>query len=552
MVKMNSRNINQHTQQGSTLIILVLVLLLAGTAALFSVLDGSGVKIERTKANALMLANAKTTLIGYAVGATGAGQRLGDLMMPDAFSTNETPANYDGSADSACLDFTQINGSPLINSSINMRCLGRLPWKDLGLSISGISENDPNGTMPWYAVSANLLDPTCLKVLNSNTLNLVNNPPPAALDCTGVTLPYPWLTVRNSNGNILSDRVAAIIFAPNAVRGTQSRLNLPNLGMVNQYLDTLVVPVGCAAPCVPGIYSNADMDNDYILSSEGNPSAMTSNFNDQLVYITIDELMAAVERRVAGEVRKQLIAYKTMNGDFPDAADLGYQGQSCEQDFNSGFLPLPIFSCTGSKCDGAFPATIKFTSDQNYASSSGACTRVAKTCSCTGLGGCSKTTGQKRSFSCSSTGTCVSNVTGTFNYTPSSPIDGSSMSVTSGLCTVTGTTATCTGAGNVIVSGSTNSCTLPTLAINNFPAWFLENGWKHFIYYAKGNLTVGARSASSLLITSGSMLTSQSQPSSLITNYLDSPENTDENAIYDPIGAVRTSTYNDQMFIVSP
>ncbi|MGZ8262442.1 MAG: hypothetical protein ACXWTU_05700, partial [Methylotenera sp.] len=249
MAVMENHNIRRHTQQGGALIILVLILIIAGTTALFSVLDGNGVKIERDKKTAMVLAEAKTALIGLSIKAVSSGARPGNLIIPDFLT--ESPANYDGTSDSGCLDASVSNGLPLINSDINMRCLGRLPWKDLGISIHAPSKNnllepdpsesDPSGIMPWYAVSANLVDPTCLAVLNSNTLNLVNNPPPAPLDCTGTTLPYPWLIVRDSNGNIISKRVAAVIFVPGAARGAQSRSST-TLSAADQYLDTLVVP----------------------------------------------------------------------------------------------------------------------------------------------------------------------------------------------------------------------------------------------------------------------------------------------------------------------
>lgn len=537
-------------QRGGALLIFTLVLVLAAIASLLSILQADGVKIERDNANSKILSDAKVALIGYAIGAIGTGQRPGDLIRPDFAS--ETPANYDGLADGGCLNASVPSGLPLINNgSVDMRCLGRLPWKDLGLSISGSSENDPSGIMPWYAASVNLVYFPCLSVLNSNTLNLVNNAGP--LDCSGATLPYPWLTVRDGSGNIVSNRVAAIIFVPNVARGTQVRPVAP-LGVANQYLDTLVVPAGCVAPCMPGTYSNADMDNDFIFSAEGSPIAADSNFNDQLVYITIDELMATVERRVAGEVRKQINVYRDTNGFLPDAATIGYQGQSCVAGQNSGFLPLPILSCDGSRCDGVFPAVMQFTSDYNYTLSGGACTHTAKVCSCTGQGSCVKTTLPKRSFSCDSNGMCVSNiasgVVNPFKFSPSAPIDAASLAVTSGACAVSGAYVTCTGAGQAQVDGSVNSCTAPL--ITGLPSWFFDNAWKHFIYYAKGSLSIGTSAASSIVVTAGSKLTSQSRPSNLIADYLDSLENTNGDAIYDAIGTPRSNVYNDQMFIVAP
>ena len=152
-------------------------------------------------------------------------------------------------------------------------------------------------------------------------MNLAYTPGP--LDCSGVTLPYPGLTVHDGSGNAVSNRVAAVIFIPGAARGAQSRPVSPNLGASSQYLDNLVVPIGCTAPCVPGTYNNAAMNNDFIMASEGASYAETSNFNDQLVYITIDELMAAVVDRAAGEARSVLKGYGNANPYYPYTAPLG-------------------------------------------------------------------------------------------------------------------------------------------------------------------------------------------------------------------------------------
>lgn len=577
MVMENHKIKNYRVQNGGALIIFVLILVLAGTAALLSVLDGHGVKIERDKTTALMLSNAKTALIGLAVKAVVAGTRPGNLIIPDSLSLTEIPANYDGTADSGCLDKTQTatNGLPLINSDMNMRCLGRLPWKDLGISINNPSEDDPSGIMPWYAVSANLVDATCLAVLNSNTLNLTYNPGP--LDCSGVTLPYPWLTVRDSNGNILSNRVAAIIIVPGAVRGAQSRLSSPNLGAANQYLDTLVVPAGCTAPCVPGTYSNADMDNDFILASEGMPAALTSNFNDQLAYITIDELMASVEKRVAHEATSQLRSYYlassgiAANRFYPYAASLGDVNNVCVNLKQSGLLPITPAqaSCvSATSCSASFPMTVvnfNLTAGP-YTSKSGTCNSIGNTCTCKGAGSCVKSGAAGSTFSCNANGVCSSvglSPSGNFNFTysPKAP----DVTVAIGACLGGSGNVTCGGVGSF--SSPATTCSHPNPGLANLPQWFVDNSWQDVMYYAIssdcsyaatgcaiGNLTIGTKTNNyALVVSSGQKLSSQSRPSSFISDYLDKPIPPPYGVtVFDAVGTSRTSTYNDQMFIVAP
>lgn len=569
---------NRYTfQNGGALIILVFILVLALSAVMFSVLDGRGVKVERDKTNSVILANAKMALIGYAIGVIGGGQRPGDLIRPDAAS--EIIGDYDGTADASCLDTTKVNGLPMVTggSGVNMRCLGRLPWKDLGMSITGSSESDSTGVMPWYAVSGNLVDPTCLKVLNSNTLNLVNIPPPAPLDCTGITLPYPWLNVRDSNGNVISNRVAAVIFIPGGVRGTQARPISPNLAASNQYLDKLVVPAGCATPCVPGTYGNADMKNDFIFASEGMPNATANDFNDQLVYITIDELMAAVEKRVAQEARSQLRSYYLAsngvpaNRFYPYAAGLGDSNNACVNLKQSGLLPImpAQATCTSAtSCNVSFPMTkVNFSLTAGaYTSKSGSCNKVGNICSCNGAGSCVKSGAGGSNLTCNAGGSCSSagvSPSGNFvfTYTPKAP----DVTSTSGACLGAAGSVTCTAVGTF--SSPPTTCTHPNLGLANLPQWFTDNSWQDFMYYAIssdcnyvtpgcaiGYLTVGAKANNyALVISTGQKLATQVRPSSLIYDYLDSPSLPPYGTTaFDAVGTPRSSTYNDQMFIVAP
>jgi len=579
---MKSHYAKSYLHRGGVLIIFVLVLVLGSAATLFSMLDGRDIRIERDKRVAATLAAAKTGLIGFSIKAASGGTRPGDLIIPDALT--EGPPNYDGTADGGCLDKTKAatNGLPLINSDINMRCLGRLPWKDLGLSINSPSENDAGGIMPWYAVSGNLVDPTCLSVLNPNILNLINNSSLATLDCSGVTLPYPWLTVRDSSGNIVSNRVAAVIIIPGSVRGAQSRLSSP-LGAANQYLDVLVVPAGCSAPCVPGTYSNADMDNDFIMASESEPIASASNFNDQLVYITIEELMSVVEKRAAQEASYRLRDYYLnssgvpANRFYPYAATLGSSDNACVESNLKGLLPLfsPFSSCiSSSNCSSSFAKTpsIKFihTCSGNYTAKTGACNFSGKTCTCSGQGSCTRNptsmnsscTGSTRlrRFSCDANGNCKSNIAGQYTFTYIPPVP--DKTVVTGSCSQGVSVVTCNGSG----SFSITNCSHPNKVLTGLQSWFTDNLWQDFMYYdisndcnyaspgcALGNLKVGTKANNhALIVSSGAKLNSQTRPSPLVEDYLDSAENTDGNNVFDAIGTPRSNTYNDQMFIVAP
>ena len=517
-------------QGGAVLLLVIFIIALATTAYAVKVFDTTDLRAERDKQSTNVLLDSKAALIGASLSGTdGSGARPGDMPYPDRLV--ESTVDYDGETDSC------------IGSAATMNCLGRLPWRTIGMNIVSPSQSDIGGRMPWYAVSANLVDPTCLAVLNPGILSLAYT----GYTCNGETLPHRWLTVRDKSGNILSSRVAFVIILPGTPVNGQSR-SLGALGTATEYLDTVIVPADCRAPCVPGTYSNADADDDFIQGT------INEAFNDRLLYVTIDEYMKHVQSRVLAEVKKQLLVFKGSNGNFPDAATIGYQGRSCVKNQVAGFLPLPICSCvSGAVCDCAFPAKITFTQDKNYQSSTGSCSYSGTVCTCTGSGSCARSSSNTRSFTCNKNGTCSSNVTGTFVYQPQAPIETNSAMMqtdSTNNCSVNIATGevTCNNSGYLLISesGATG------LSAPNFPVWFAANGWKHYVYYAKGALTVGSQPASALVVGVGDALNGQVRPSGNLVNYLDSEENTNQDNVFDAMRTKMTNTYNDQPLIVAP
>jgi hypothetical protein len=576
-------------QTGAVLILVAFIIGLAVAAYLLYALNPERLRAEQDKKAMITLALAKEAIISYSVSRTALGERPGEMPWPDYFGATETPNfNYDGDTDGGCLNATKIttNGLPQINSGKNMRCLGRLPWRTIGMSISEPTQNDPVGNMPWYAVSANLIDSTCLKELNSSILNQIYT----SYVCAGTTLPHPWLTVKDSSGNVINKRVAIVLMMPSSPLSSQSRPTTP-LNLVANYLDKITVPVGCPAPCKPGVYSNADLDNEFIISDQ----ASTANqANDQIIYITIDELMRAVERRATQEAAVQLKKYyinssvSAANRFYPYAASLGDANNGCVENKYSGLMPYAASCSSNSDCSSSFFKTpqVEFSNSciGDYTASSGACTFAGTTCACTGAGSCTRNPTKKnsvcidedtlRNFTCDNNGRCISNIAGkyTFTYLPPSPDN----TVTNNACVVTAANIiTCTGQG----SFSVTNCNHPNKTLASLPAWFTDNRWQDYIYYAisKNNsasapapidpaayLTVGSRvNVQALVVASGSRLPSteaqplsgQSRPSTNITDYLDSLVNTanpSNNTIFDSTSKMKSSNYNDQPLIVAP
>lgn len=329
----NHRQLNTRNQRGAAFMVMLVIMIIGVITALVGALGKVTLQTALNEKNGGRLAQAKEVLLGYAVNGTGGGQRPGDLPYPDRLLGSETPPNYDGKTDSC----PTLQAAPTPTG-----CLGRLPWgSPLFLSMASPSENDPTGFMPWYAVSGNMVDPAGV-TMNSELLN---------------TAPHTWLTVRDMNGNVLSNRVAFVIIIPGAPINGQLRPLSPNLAGPNQYLDSITVPAGCTAPCVPGTYSNSNADDDYIMGDEhrwiddpANPGKQiedsTYNFNDKLIYVTIDELMPLIEKRIAREVKNCLDSYAAVSANkYPWAAPVSTLGYTSATNTKFGRIPdVPVIT----------------------------------------------------------------------------------------------------------------------------------------------------------------------------------------------------------------
>lgn len=322
---------------------LVVLSLLTIGGAIFLVGLGAGAtnadrsaKIRTTSGDTL--AQSKLALLGYFVRETsgGNGYRLGNFPTPDSLADSQYSGNSDGDR---CLSNIGTGLPPVVGSSANKRCLGKIPWRDLALDLGVVDANDPLGRVPWLGVSANLSYwDQCLNIVNSEVLNFsytaFNCP---VLPTLSTSLPHPWLTVRNETGAILSDRVAAILILPGAPITTETRTqsrattNPTQIsdGQVADYLDSIRLPLGCSATCTT-TYDNAGLNNQFISIPIGTRYPANSEdvakrnqaiaFNDVVIYITIDELMPILERRVLAEMTS---AMRDVSGVAPKK-NIGY------------------------------------------------------------------------------------------------------------------------------------------------------------------------------------------------------------------------------------
>ncbi|MDZ4098129.1 MAG: hypothetical protein U1E13_05440 [Methylophilaceae bacterium] len=556
------------------------------TAFLIKNFSANSIKAEQDAKTMEALGNAKDGLIGWSASHP---TWPGVMPFPDR---GTDPAGYNGVSDcvNTGLDFPHLIGKlPLLSES---PCIS--PQNGVGNIY-----RDASGEVLWYAVSRNLIRTNGIAttpIINPAILN-VDPLKPNPYDGTDTTGPYPWIVVRDMNGVVVSDRVAVVIISPGPPLTGQSR---SNTATPFDFLDQ--VTIGAIT------YSNHDYDgvgDDGIGGEDFIIGDITSGtFNDRLVYITIDELMYALENRAANEISNALLTYQSANlGNLPNAAPLGSidnyvcqaplsGGPHLADPANAGLLPITSkvagsdFNCeidrsgliTTITCDNNFTNkdSISFgvgPTGLPFNPASGLCTLsdADKTCTCTGEGECG-TPGPF--FLCDevecrtnvSTGTIKINSSAGYEFTEASG-SCSASSPSSLSCNSFGAELTCTTNPAVYAgSGSRDTCDTP--ALTTLPAWITTNRWQDYFYYRSAQneisrLSSGGRGdIDALLVGTGGAIVNPSvavskganqlRPSCEVNDYLDSIENTNADSIFDSYIQPRNLNYNDRVYIVAP
>lgn len=293
-------------QSGAALLVFLLLIIVSAATLLVDRLNAGIRSSIYNPETSVQLEEAKTALISWAVNHP---VNPGTLPMPD----RNGDGDYDG--DSDC-----YNGGPIGNNLL----LGRLPWRDYpspctdagtltGLQLpSGITSDvgsDRSGRVLWYAVSHNLV---------------YENPEYPFISPAITDKQAGWITVRDSSGTVISDRVAFVVISPGpalspfancagmSYAGQDRSAAAPNIG---NYLDS--VTIGGTT------YSNADYDQDFIMypnsiaTNDDTDQERCDQFNDQLEFVTIDELMDVVSRRALNEAANALSGWHTNYGALP-------------------------------------------------------------------------------------------------------------------------------------------------------------------------------------------------------------------------------------------
>ena len=240
------------TQRGAILIILLVLIVVGIAAILVNSLTSTAAKNARRQNTAAALAQAKAALIGYAIsyGDTHSNQVPGYLPCPDTDGSNGEGV------------------SVLSCGAQDVSVIGRLPWSTLDLSTS----RDGDGECLWYAVSGTYK-------YNPKT-GLMN------WDTNG------QFTINAADGSPLASQVVAVVIAPGAAISGLSQNRAPdgsapicggNYTAAN-YLDA-------------GTVNSVNFNNADIASGNFIQGTSGGNINDQMAFITRQDIWNAVQKR---------------------------------------------------------------------------------------------------------------------------------------------------------------------------------------------------------------------------------------------------------------
>lgn len=283
-------------EKGLALVVMLTVIALGAVMLALSAFSANARKAERDNETNRALSEAKDALIGYAL---RHATLPGALPCPD--TTNDGTTNVSGQNCTAYI--------------------GQLPWKTLGLG----DLRDSAGECLWYALRTASLYRAALPAGSRNSGNALNS------DTVG------GVTLKDGLGNLVSNQVVAVIFAPGATLPGQDRTiaGTPVCGGNNSatnYLDT--------GPA-PDTINNATGTGDLYVTA-----LASDTFNDRLITITQSELTTALVARVAAEIRgysgKGLQGYYETNGSKLPCAAAGSDG--VEGTGTTGFLPYAALS----------------------------------------------------------------------------------------------------------------------------------------------------------------------------------------------------------------
>lgn len=251
--------INAKRERGAALLALLAVIMLGASWFLVSQLNAeSGMASAVRKArNAEVLNRAKQALIGYVAmqAAEAGGKNPGRLPCPEA--VNNIGTTSEGIS------------APWVGPPNTSTCssIGRLPWRTLGLDKLADSAGEPL----WYVVgpSWRLTNSTSTLVINSNTLGdiTVDGQQTVAL----IVAPGPAMNVQAGAGCTARNQTRS---APSPTMGARDYI---------ECFDSSTLPLQFVT------------------------TASSTSFNDQVVRITVADIMPGIEAAIAKRIEREIV-----------------------------------------------------------------------------------------------------------------------------------------------------------------------------------------------------------------------------------------------------
>lgn len=284
-----------HSQKGMALLMLLLIFTLIASLYILKSLDSTAINNERAKKTQKAMAEAKIALLSFASNRPelpGCGNncpRPGDLPCPDI--------NNNGFADAPCGNAAGTTGQ--------VNRLGRLPWRDLGLS----DIRDGYGERLWYAVSSRHKNNSRFRPLNSDTAATI--------------------TLRNSAGVIVNDGslttgLAAVVISPGpAFVRADAIVQVRDAANQNLAVNYLDIAFG------EDNQNFVDSNLNGFISGPVRDAAGNVIVNDRLLAITHADMTEVMEKRVVAEIRNALIFYFNNEGALSYPAPASFVDATC-------------------------------------------------------------------------------------------------------------------------------------------------------------------------------------------------------------------------------
>ncbi len=258
----NSQKSTRKSQEGIALLVLIIVIALTISAYYFSSISVVDIKVNNIEQTRIALKQAKTALINYAIthvdnNGGGVAGEYGYLPCPDSNGAIGVEGNQD------------IGGNC---GGIYKNKLGYLPWRSLDLP----AIKDGSGNCLWYAVSGNYKGEMSSGLINEDT--------------------HGFFQVVNTNGDILDDRLAAVVFAPGPPLSGQARNHNNNTHCGGDYGNEAAYLEGDGVTNnsnVPDVIDSVDRFIHATLTSDNEALP----YNDHFLTISREEIWQAIMQR---------------------------------------------------------------------------------------------------------------------------------------------------------------------------------------------------------------------------------------------------------------